>query len=99
MWGGVMGSERYRKHLESRLKDEIGQVEIRVCAIGAPKGLEQRSLIARYGKLLLLSQRLLDTLPGIEFRLRQRDVGGIMGSKLSATLGDERHRPVLRRFS
>ncbi len=44
------------------LGEEIGQIQTNVSAIGVPRDMEQRSLIARYGKLLLVSHRLLNVL-------------------------------------
>ena len=93
-----MDRERLRKHLEARLKDEIDRIEERVSAICAPKGARQRSLIARYGKLLLLSQRLLETLPVIESMIRQQDRDGFVAGPPASAAGAG-SRPTLRRFS
>lgn len=54
--------ERSRELLRFQLKEEIARIEASVSRIGPPRVMAERSLIARYGKLLLVSQALLDTL-------------------------------------
>ena len=60
--------EKHIEALKYRLLDEIAKIEARVHALGTPRDMAQRSLMARYGKLLLLSQRLLSTLSKIKTR-------------------------------
>ncbi len=65
-------SERERELLHDRLLAEIARIESRVAGLGAPATMEQRALFARYGKLLLLSQRLLEVLPELWEREPER---------------------------
>ena len=53
----------YKEMLRFQLMEEIARINDRVAALGTPRGTRERSLIARYGKLLFVSQQLLDTLP------------------------------------
>lgn len=62
--------EGHKDFLRFWLREEISQIQSDVAAIGVPAGMEQRSLIARYGKLLLVSQRLLNVLPKLKDRER-----------------------------
>jgi hypothetical protein len=56
----------YKEMLRFQLMEEIGKINVRVAALGTPKGTMERSLIARYGKLLFVSQQLLDTFPKLQ---------------------------------
>ena len=49
--------------LRFRLMEQIADIEAAVAELGRPADTAQRSLIARYGKLLLVSQRLLRQAP------------------------------------
>ncbi|MCP3664285.1 MAG: hypothetical protein GY696_17640 [Gammaproteobacteria bacterium] len=55
------------------LMDEIVRMEFRVATFGRPKDYRARSNIARYGKLLFLSQRLLKVIPELQFRMEADD--------------------------
>lgn len=59
---------QYREVLRSQLMEEITRIDDHVKAFGAPRRTEERSLIARYGKLLLVSQQLLSLLTRAEQR-------------------------------
>ena len=52
----------YKDILRFTLQEEIARIESFVSALGAPTSIRERSLIARYGKLLLVSQRLMEVL-------------------------------------
>ncbi|MCP5406201.1 MAG: hypothetical protein H6963_10410 [Chromatiaceae bacterium] len=56
----------YKEVLRFQLMEEIGKINTHVAALGKPKGTVERSLIARYGKLLFVSQQLMDTLPKLQ---------------------------------
>jgi len=56
----------YKEMLRFQLMEEIGKINDRVAALGVPRGTMERSLIARYGKLLFVSQQLMDTLPKLQ---------------------------------
>jgi len=58
--------ELSRYGVRRQLQEEIARIEDGVAAKGIPRTVEERSLIARYGKLLLLAQRLLNALPRVE---------------------------------
>ena len=53
----------YKEMLRFQLMEEIGKINAQVETLGRPNGTLERSLIARYGKLLFVSQQLMDTLP------------------------------------
>jgi len=55
--------EQEKEALRCRLLEEIARMEVSVAALGAPGSMEERARIARYGKLLFLSQQLLNVLP------------------------------------
>jgi hypothetical protein len=56
----------YKEMLRFQLMEEIGKINDRVATLGIPRGTLERSLIARYGKLLFVSQQLMDTLPKLQ---------------------------------
>lgn len=56
----------YKEMLRFQLMEEIGKINTQVAALGTPRGTMERSLIARYGKLLFVSQQLMDTLPKVQ---------------------------------
>lgn len=53
----------YKEMLRFQLMEEVAKISARVTALGTPNGTMERSLIARYGKLLFVTQQLMDTLP------------------------------------
>lgn len=56
----------YKQHkeiLKYELMAEIVRIQDSGAALGVPRTLAERSTIARYGKLLLVSQKLLGLLP------------------------------------
>ncbi|MCB1857394.1 MAG: hypothetical protein KDI63_03945 [Gammaproteobacteria bacterium] len=58
----------YREALRSQLTEEIARINRHVVALGRPTSTVERSIIARYGKLLLVSEKLvglLDRLAGL----------------------------------
>ena len=55
--------EEYKEILKYELMAEIARIQDSVAALGVPRTLAERSAIARYGKLILVSQRLLSLLP------------------------------------
>jgi|GEM_PF-4955032 len=55
--------EQEKEDLRCRLLEEIATIEVSVAALGAPRSMEERARIARYGKLLFISQQLLKVLP------------------------------------
>ena len=55
--------EQHKEILKYELMAEIVRIQDSVAALGVPRSLAERSTIARYGKLLLLSQKLLGLLP------------------------------------
>ena len=55
--------EEYKDILKYELMAEIARIQDSVAALGVPRTLAERSAIARYGKLILVSQRLLSLLP------------------------------------
>ncbi|MCP3867266.1 MAG: hypothetical protein GY703_04050 [Gammaproteobacteria bacterium] len=62
-----MGDQR-KGELTRKLMDEIINIEVSAAAIGVPQTTEQRSLIARYGKLLLITQDLLGAISQLRGR-------------------------------
>ena len=58
--------KHYKEMLRFQLMEEIGRINTRVAALGAPGNTAERSLIARYGKLLFVSQQLLDQFPRLQ---------------------------------
>lgn len=66
--------EQYKDILKVALQEEITRIESHVAQLRAPASMEERSLIARYGKLLLVSQRLLRDLTRIGDPLDQQAV-------------------------
>ena len=52
----------YKEMIRFRLMEEISNINTRVQSLGRPRITAERSLIARYGKLLFVSQQLLDLL-------------------------------------
>ena len=65
--------EGHQDFLRFWLMDEIGRIQSNVSAIGVPRDMGQRSLIARYGKLLLVSQRLLNVLPKLKDKDKDKE--------------------------
>lgn len=55
--------EEYKEILKYELMAEIARIQDSVASLGVPATLAERSAIARYGKLILVSQRLLSLLP------------------------------------
>ncbi|MCP4284473.1 MAG: hypothetical protein GY792_08485 [Gammaproteobacteria bacterium] len=78
----------YKEMLRFQLMEEIANINGRVTALGTPKGTMERSLIARYGKLLFVSQQLMDTLPKLQV---------ISGTRGLEPHTDERTTPVIPR--
>lgn len=66
----------YKEMLRFQLMEEIGKINARVETLGRPNGTLERSLIARYGKLLFVSQQLMDTLPKLRAVTDSRQVEG-----------------------
>jgi len=64
--------EKDKDALRCRLLEEIATIEVSVAALGAPRSMKERARIARYGKLLFISQQLLKVLP----RLSDTDSAG-----------------------
>ena len=56
----------YKELIRFRLMEEISTINARVEALGKPRITAERSLIARYGKLLFLSQQLLEQLTELQ---------------------------------
>ena len=67
----------YKDILKFMLREEIARIESDVSALGAPTSMQERSLIARYGKLLLVSQRLMETLFRVGTPLREEATSGV----------------------
>ena len=55
--------EEHKEILKYELMAEIARIQDSVAALGVPRTLAERSVIARYGKVLLVSQKLLSLLP------------------------------------
>jgi hypothetical protein len=89
----------YKELIRFRLMEEISNINTQVEALGRPRITAERSLIARYGKLLFVSQQLLEQLTelqideasGLERRIPapvQRDlIPGRTGDSFSRRLG------------
>ncbi|HEB96099.1 MAG TPA: hypothetical protein ENI96_06690 [Sedimenticola thiotaurini] len=63
-----MRFEQERERLRSSLLEEIARIETHVAGLGVPHSMKQRALIARYGKLLFITQQLLNVLPKLKRR-------------------------------
>ena len=75
------------------------QIEASVYQIGAPRVMAERSLIARYGKLLLVSQALLKTLNQVHGAPAKRKSGYLIEAANPLAAAKPRSRPAFRRFS
>ena len=67
----------YKDILKFTLQEEIARIESLVSALGAPTSTRERSLIARYGKLLLVSQRLMEALFRAGTSLSEEDASDV----------------------
>jgi len=70
-----MGME-YKDILKFTLQEEIARIESHVSTLGAPTSMQERSLIARYGKLLLVSQCLMEALSRVTTPLSEEAASG-----------------------
>jgi len=61
----------YKDILKFTLREEIARIESHVSALGAPTSMQERSLIARYGKLLLVCQCLMEALSRVTTTLSE----------------------------
>ena len=91
--------ERDKEILKFRLMEEIAQIEASVYKIGAPRVTAERSLIARYGKLLLVSQALLKTLNQVRGAPAKRKSDYLVEAANPLAAAKPRSRPAFRRFS
>ncbi len=87
---------QFKETLKSQLLDEINRINRHVIALRAPVNAEERSVIARYGKLIFISQQLLQAIDGTTGRRElifeevqgERPVSGLTrGSSFSRQLG------------
>jgi len=62
--------------LKFTLLEEIARIESHVSALRAPINSQERSLIARYGKLLLVSHRLMEEFFRVSTSLREEAATG-----------------------
>lgn len=90
--------ERSREIVKFQLKEEIARIEASVSRIGPPRLIAERALIARYGKLLLLSQALLGVL-GRPAAGGRAGVGPRRDPAVPPSLARSRTRPAFRRLS
>ena len=90
---------RDKEILKFRLMEEIARIEVSVSKIGAPRVMAERSLIARYGKLLLVSQALLNTLSRMSGSPLKRGPDYAIGASNPLVAAKPRSRPAFRRFS
>jgi len=58
--------KHYTEMLRFQLMEEIERINAQVTALGMPRSTVERSLIARYGKLLFVSQQLLEAVPRLQ---------------------------------
>lgn len=54
--------EERRAEARLLLMEEIVQIHYKVAVLGMPESSKERSLLARYGKLILVAERLLEVL-------------------------------------
>lgn len=54
--------EERRAEARLLLMEEIVQIHYKVAILGMPESSKERSLLARYGKLILVAEHLLDVL-------------------------------------
>jgi len=93
--------EQAKEALRCRLLEEIATIEVSVAALGAPRSMEERARIARYGKLLFISQQLLKVLPRLSDteaakRYRRWPSVGPHGTDTMAELAHPVHRGLRR---
>ena len=91
--------ERDKEILKFKLMEEIAQIEVSVSKIGAPRAMAERSLIARYGKLLLVSQALLKSLTRLRDNSARRNCSYPIEAPNPLVAAKPRSRPAFRRFS
>ena len=88
----------YKEMLKFQLMEEISNITVRVTALGRPQGTAERSLVARYGKLLYLSQQLMDTLPKLPAGTDTQPPGKHSDSSVSSVIPPPRKRAFRRLF-
>jgi hypothetical protein len=91
--------ERDREILKFQLMEEIAGIEERVSSMGAPRVMAERSLIARYGKLLLVSQALLNTMVRGRGKPQRRGFSYQIDAPTLPVVSKPRPRSAFRRFS
>ncbi len=88
--------EQEKEALRCRLLEEIARMEVSVAALGAPRSMEERARIARYGKLLFLSQQLLNVLPRLSGSGKRHHRHSVAGPKAIAGPIRQAHRGLRR---
>ena len=89
--------KHYKEMLRFQLMEEISNITVRVTALGKPRGTAERSLVSRYGKLLFLSQKLMDTLPKLQAPADPRLLGKQAENSVSPVIPGPR-KGVFRRL-
>ncbi|MCB1764249.1 MAG: hypothetical protein KDI27_14075 [Gammaproteobacteria bacterium] len=88
----------YMEKLRFQLMEEISNITVRVTALGIPRDTLERSLVARYGKLLFLSQQLLDTLPKLQLVADRQLLEDRCKNDIGAVIPEPKREAIRRLF-